>query len=53
MHPIILYPIIPAIIVGVLNWLYWKKQGHTSPIQLVLGIVLAYVVGYYIMKTFW
>ncbi|MFT5860922.1 MAG: hypothetical protein ACI865_003038 [Flavobacteriaceae bacterium] len=53
MHPILLYPIIPAIILGILNWVYWKKRGYTSIVQLFLGMVLAYVVIYYIMKRVW
>lgn len=47
-----LYPIIPGVILGTLNWLYWKKQGYTNVGQLVLGILVFYALSYGVFKYF-
>lgn len=52
MHPLI-YPLIPAFVIGILNWLYWKKQGFTSPVYLVLGIISFYVIFYKFITLFY
>ncbi|MDX2361113.1 MAG: hypothetical protein QNK23_09920 [Crocinitomicaceae bacterium] len=48
MAELFLYPILPAIIVGTTNWLYWKRQGFTSKVQLVMNIMLFYV-GFFLL----
>jgi hypothetical protein len=47
-----LYPAIPGVILGILNWLYWRKQGYTSYTQLILGILLFYAVSFSIYRYF-
>jgi len=47
-----LYPLIPGVLLGLLNWLYWRKQGYTSKAQLVLGILLFYAVSFAIYRYF-
>ncbi|MDB2656658.1 hypothetical protein N9Y60_01240 [Crocinitomicaceae bacterium] len=47
-----LYPLIPGIIVGFVNWLYWRRRGYTSTAQLVLGILLFYAVFFAIYRYF-
>jgi hypothetical protein len=44
----LLYPIFPALVLGILNWLYWKKKGYTSINQLILGIIVFYA-GFYLL----
>ena len=48
---IYVYPIIPAVIIGTLSWLYWKKQGYSSTV-LGYGIIVGYVISHYIFKYF-
>lgn len=50
MPDLFLYPLIPAIVFGLLNWLYWRKQGYTSIVQLFMGILLFYVGFYLLIK---
>ncbi|MEJ6615516.1 MAG: hypothetical protein QNL61_01250 [Crocinitomicaceae bacterium] len=50
MPKIFLYPIIPAIILGTLNWIYWKRRGYTSKVQLILGIGIIYAGIYMLLK---
>ncbi|MBL1278890.1 MAG: hypothetical protein COA33_001360 [Fluviicola sp.] len=50
MVSVYLYPILPAIIFGTLNWLYWRKQGYTSIVQLGMGIMLFYAGLYLVIK---
>lgn len=45
---IFIYPIAPAIILGTLNWLYWKRQGYTSKVQWAMNILLFYL-GFYLL----
>ena len=49
---IYVYPIAPALILGILNWLYWRRQGFTSVGQLVLGIIVFYALSYPVIKYF-
>ena len=48
MDKLFLYPIIPSIILGLINWLFWKKRGYTSKVRLIITILLSYV-GFYIL----
>jgi len=50
MPSIFLYPILPAIVLGTINWIYWKRKGYTSKVQLILGIAIIYVGLYMILK---
>lgn len=47
---LLLYPILPAIIVGILNYLYWRKQGYSAIAQLFMGIFIFYAIFYSILK---
>lgn len=49
---IYVYPLIPAVILGTLNWMYWKNQGYTSKVQWVLGIAVFYIISYSVFKYF-
>jgi len=40
MPELFLYPILPALVLGILNWIYWKRKGYTSKGNLFLGILL-------------
>ena len=53
MSELILYPILPAAVLGILNWTYWKRKGYTSKGNLFLGILLFYTGFYFILKTFY
>ena len=48
MDEVFLYPIIPSIILGLINWLFWKKRGFTSKVRLIITILLFYV-GFYLL----
>lgn len=50
MPNIFLLPIIPAIFLGTLNWLYWKRKGYTSTTQLIMGILIIYTAIYLILS---
>ena len=50
MPKVFLYPILPAIIIGTINWYYWKNKGYTSKVQLILGIAIIYAGLYMILK---
>ncbi|MCH2225526.1 MAG: hypothetical protein MK066_12215 [Crocinitomicaceae bacterium] len=52
MNYLLIYPIPPAIGFGVLNWLYWRKQGYTSIAQLFIGILIFYAIFYSTFKLF-
>ncbi len=45
-------PIIPAILLGLLNHWYWKRQGKSNGQQLVLGILLFYGISFAVIKFF-
>ncbi|MCR9173647.1 MAG: hypothetical protein NXI10_14190 [bacterium] len=47
-----LYPLVPGVILGLINWLYWRRKGYTSATQLVLGILLFYAVSFAIYRYF-
>lgn len=49
---ILLYPLLPAIILGLVNYLYWRKKGYRSTTQLLLGIMVFYALFYVIFKKF-
>lgn len=51
MYSMLLLPIIPAAILGTLNWLYWRKKGYTSAGQLILGIIVFYGIFYMLFKV--
>ena len=48
MNELFLYPIIPSIVLGFINWLFWKKRGFTSKVRLIINILLFYV-GFYLL----
>lgn len=50
--PLLIYPIFPAMLIGTLNWLYWRKRGYTSKVQLVMNIFLFYAIFYSLLKIF-
>jgi uncharacterized membrane protein len=50
---LLLYPILPAVIVGTLNWMYWRKKGYTAVTQLVMNILVFYALFYVIIKLFY
>lgn len=47
---ILIAPLAPAVVFGLLNWLYWRRKGYTSPTQLILGIMVFYGVFYGIFR---
>lgn len=49
---LLLYPILPALVMGILNYLYWRKKGYTSINQLVIGSMIFYALFYLIFKKF-
>lgn len=49
---VLIYPIIPAILIGFLNYLYWRNKGYRSTTQLVMGIMVFYALFYLIFKKF-
>jgi hypothetical protein len=52
MSPLLLYPIFPAVAVGLIIWLYNRKQGFTSVPQLFMGIIVFYAIFYSLFKIF-
>ena len=50
MPSLFLYPIIPAIILGIASWLYGRKNGYTSKIQLAMTILIFYTGFYMLFK---
>ncbi len=50
MNTLLVYPIIPAIVFGTLNWLYWRRKGFTSPTQLVMNILIFYAGIYGLLR---
>jgi len=49
---ILLYPLLPAIIIGFVNYIYWRKRGYRSIPQLLLSIMVFYALFYVIFKKF-
>lgn len=49
---VLIYPIIPAVIIGLLNYFYWRKKGYRSTTQLVLSMMVFYALFYLIFKKF-
>lgn len=47
-----LYPLAPAILIAVLNWIYWRKQGFTSKIHLGFGIIIFWAGFHILFKYF-
>jgi hypothetical protein len=47
-----LFPLPFAILVGVLNWMYWRKQGYTSFSTLFMSCCVAYVFLFKIFEKF-
>ena|GEM_PF-5960051 len=52
MSPLLLYPILPAVALGLLSWLYYRKQGLVNLPQLFLGMIVFYAIFYSLFKVF-
>ncbi|MFK7785528.1 MAG: hypothetical protein AB8B56_10450 [Crocinitomicaceae bacterium] len=52
MPALLLYPIFPAVTLGLLSWLYYRKQGRVNTPQLFLGIMVFYALFYGLFKIF-
>lgn len=52
MPAILFYPIFPAVALGVVTWLYYRKQGLVNVPQLFLGIIVFYAIFYSLFKIF-
>jgi hypothetical protein len=52
-HHLLIYPLFPAILAGIVNWIYWKRKGYTAATQLVMGILIFYAVFYGILKLYY
>ena len=50
MIQLFVYPLIPAVLLGILNYLYWKRQGRAGIQQLILGFMLFYAAGFLMAK---
>lgn len=50
MSPLLLYPIFPAVALGLISWLYYRKQGRVNTPQLFLGIIVFYAIFYQLFK---
>lgn len=51
-HYLLIYPIPPAIVAGILNWIYWKHKGYSSASQLVMSILIFYAAFYGILRLY-
>jgi hypothetical protein len=51
-HPyaLLIYPIIPGLIIGTLNWYYWKRKGYSSYTNLIMSWITFYAVSYLLLK---
>lgn len=47
---LLLLPLIPAIISGLILWLYQRKQGYSSTVLLFQGILAFYAIFYLLLK---
>jgi hypothetical protein len=50
MPALLLYPIFPAVALGLVTWLYYRKQGLVNTPQLFLGILVFYALFYALFK---
>lgn len=51
MHPLIA-PLIPAAVLGTINWIYWRRRGYTNFGSVFMSYVAFYGISYIIMKFF-
>lgn len=49
---LLLYPIIPAFFLGIVNYIYWSKRGYQSLNTLIIGILVSYALCYLLIKRF-
>jgi hypothetical protein len=49
---LIVYSSITGIVIGTINYLYFRKQGYTSISVLILGIFAFTGIAYTFLKTF-
>lgn len=53
MKSVLLIAVIPAIIIGVINGFYWKKQGYSQLQYTILGAFIAYALLVKAIDFFW
>ena len=49
---VLILPLIPAAILGTINWIYWRQRGYTNLGSIVLSYIAFYGVSYMILKSF-
>lgn len=47
---LLFYPIIPAVIFGLLNWWYWSRKGYSGINQLIMSFFMCYALFYLFFK---
>jgi hypothetical protein len=47
---LLIYPLIPGIVLGTINWYYWKTKGYTAFTSLIMSWITFYAVSYLILK---
>jgi hypothetical protein len=46
----IIAPILPALVIGFINYLYNRKKGYTHIGSLILGVIAFYAIFYLVLK---
>jgi hypothetical protein len=41
---LLIYPLIPGIVLGTINWYYWKTKGYTALTSLIMSWITFYAV---------
>lgn len=49
----LLIAVIPAIVIGIINGAYWKKQGYSQLQYTILGTFIAYALLVKAIDFFW
>jgi len=47
---LLIYPLIPTIILGTINVLYWRRQGYTNLSTIILSYIAFYALSYTILS---
>lgn len=50
MFQVLVYPIPFAILLGIMNYLYFKKQGYSNWGQLYLSVIVFYAFGVMLLQ---
>gem|GEM_PF-1076712 len=46
----LLAPILPAFIIGIINYMYNRKKGYTNVGSLIISVIAFYAIFYMILK---